>query len=123
MEGRLVTVLVIDDEEAVRAVIRRILEGYGMEVATAETGEEALGILTKLQTQKPVVLLDMFLLNSDSREIFKQIRRQFPDVPILITSGYTEQEAKEHFSEIQPAGFVHKPYRPEELAAKIYDAL
>ncbi len=123
VQGNKITVLVVDDEEAVRVVTRRILEAHGIEVLDAKSGEETLSLLTDYQGRCLVVLIEMFMTDTDGEDVFRKIRRRYPDIPVLITSSYSEEEAAGRFVDVMPTGFVKKPYRPEELAEKIRQAI
>ncbi|MEQ2009471.1 MAG: response regulator [Limisphaerales bacterium] len=79
------TVLIADDEQTVRDVVRRILEMDGHRVLEAVDGEEAM---RKLRVEKPdLVLVDLFMPRKEGLETIMQLRRTFPDVKIIAISG------------------------------------
>jgi CheY-like chemotaxis protein len=117
-ETRALTVLVVDDDETVRSVTRRMLEHAGYTVLQAADGVEALEIYGA-NPGIDVVLLDMTMPHMDGEETFRELRRISGDVKVVLTSGYNEQDATERFAGKGLAGFIQKPYRPAELVAKI----
>ncbi len=112
------TVLVVDDDETVRLVTRRMLEHAGFTVLMAGDGVEALSVYGT-NPGIDVVLLDMTMPHMDGEETFRELRRMNADVRVVLTSGYNEQDATERFIGKGLAGFIQKPYRPAELRAKI----
>lgn len=116
------TILVVDDDRTVRAVTQRILEHAGFRVALAEDGSAGL----EAYAANPgiaLVLLDMTMPQMDGEEAFRELRRLDPNVKVLLTSGYSEQDATESFAGKGLAGFIQKPYRPQELLGRIFDAI
>ena len=108
-------VLVVDDEESVREVARMILEEHGWQTLGAADGEEAVRLLAEHRDEVVGVLLDLTMPRMDGVHAFSELRRIRPDLPILVTSGYNEQAATTRLSGRSAAGFLQKPYRPEEL--------
>ena len=116
------TVLVVDDDETVRTVTRRILEHAGFSVLLAPDGAEGVRIYAETDGID-VVLLDMTMPRMDGEETFRELRRVRPGVRVILTSGYNEQDATERFAGKGLAGFIQKPYRPAELMARIEEAM
>lgn len=115
-------VLVVDDDETVRTVTRRILERSGFTVLLAADGVEAL----KVHRATPgvaLVILDMTMPHMDGEECFRELRHLDPTVRVLLTSGYNEQDATERFVGKGLAGFIQKPYRPADLLSKVEEVL
>lgn len=116
------TVLVVDDDETVRAVTRRILERAGVTVLTAEDGPEGL----RLYRETPsidVVLLDMVMPRMDGEQVLRELLALNPGARVVFMSGYTEQDAAQRFEGTGSPGFIQKPYRPADLLAKIEETL
>ena len=116
------TLLVVDDDETVRTVTKRILEHAGFAVILGSDGQHGLD----LYGDNPgivLVLLDMTMPHMDGEETFRELRRLDPQVRVVLTSGYNEQDATERFAGKGLSGFIQKPYRPQELLDKIYEAL
>ncbi len=109
------SILVVDDEEIVRDVSRRALEGGGFTVHEAADGRAALELLMADAPAVDAVLLDMTMPELDGRETLMEIERIQPKLPVILTSGYSEMDASSQVSDLAYAGFIHKPYTAEEL--------
>jgi PAS domain S-box-containing protein len=117
------TVLVVEDEEGVREVVRRMLERFGFEVITAEDGIAALERLEAHQGAFAAVLLDLTMPRMTGQEALHEIRRLRPDVPMVLMSGYTEQEVASKLLDTAggATGFLQKPFLPEDLTSVLRD--
>ncbi len=103
-------VLLVDDEETVRTLARRMLERIGYTVSTAEDGREALEVYRERMDEIDFVLLDLTMPRMDGREAFEALREMDPSVTVIVSSGYTEHEIQSRFQASRPDGFVQKPY-------------
>jgi CheY-like chemotaxis protein len=112
-------ILVVDDEETVRTVARLILERQGFTVMTADDGLQAVDSYRKHAENIRLVVLDMTMPRMSGEETFRVLRSVNPDVRILLSSGYNEQEAVNRFSGRGLSGFIQKPYTPAELLEQI----
>ena len=112
-----------DDEPAVLAVARRVLEKSGFQVMLAADGRAALEVFEKHRHEIHAVLLDMTMPGPSSDEVFRELRRLQPDVRVVLTSGYNEQEATARFVGKGLAGFIQKPWRPADLTAALQAAI
>jgi two-component system cell cycle sensor histidine kinase/response regulator CckA len=117
------TVLVVDDEEVVREVTREMLEGDGLEVLTAGDGVEAIEVFREHQGQIVLILLDLTMPRMDGEETFRELRRLDPDVRVILTSGYNEQDTTRRFVGKRLAGFLQKPFTLQDLEARLRAAL
>jgi len=113
------TVLVIDDEEAVRDVTRAALESAGYRVLVAEDGIRGLEAFGAGSDEFVCVLVDVSMPRMNGEEAFRRLRSVDPSVPVLVTSGFTERDARERFSGSDVAGFIQKPFRATELVDKV----
>lgn len=109
------TILIVDDEEWVRKVASRTLSRAGYSVITATNGLEAVEIYEKQSDGIDAVLLDMTMPHMDGREAFQELRRINENVAVLLSSGYNEKDAVNRFAGKGLAGFIQKPYHPQEL--------
>jgi signal transduction histidine kinase/CheY-like chemotaxis protein len=109
------TILVVDDEESVRTVAVKILEKHGFTVAAATDGRHALDIFRNCPDAIAAVLLDLTMPHMDGGETFRALRSIRPDVRIILSSGYDQQDTVRHLAGPGPAGFIQKPYRSSEL--------
>ncbi len=116
-------VLLVDDEETVRAVGRSMLERLGLEVITACDGQEALDLFTDHADGISCVILDLTMPVLDGEQCFRELRRLKRDIPVILTSGYNEQDLISRFAGKGLAGFMQKPYRLAVLEQKIQEAM
>ncbi len=117
------TILVVDDEEYLRVLSRRMLTHLGYEVHVADGGPAALEICRRLGADLDCVLLDLIMPEMDGTEVFAELRRLYPDLKVLLTSGYHEAEVSRRFAGRGLAGFLQKPYVLEGLAGKLNEVL
>lgn len=117
------TILVADDEPAVRNVARRVLEKLGFQVITADDGRAAIDLFVRHQAAVSAVLLDMTMPGPSGEDVFRELRRVKPDVRVVLTSGYNEQDATSRFVGKGLAGFLQKPWRPADLEAAMSRAI
>ena len=117
------TVLVIDDEEEIRDVVDAVLGSRGINVLSAENGRQGVEIFQENADHIDAVLLDMNMPGMSGEAVFRALLALRPDVKVILSTGYSEQEAASHFSDAPLAGFVHKPYTATALVDKIGTAL
>lgn len=117
------TVLLVDDEESVREVGKRLLKELGFDVILASDGEEAVSLFSTRMDRIVCVVLDLTMPRMDGREAFIELRRMRPDLPIVLSSGYNEQKIVNEFVGKDLTGFIQKPYRLMEFAEKIRGAI
>jgi len=113
------TILVVDDEEMVRAVCVDLIEELGFQVLVAAGGEEALRIFREQSHGIALVLLDQVMPDMDGVAVLRELRRIRPDVRVLLASGYSEQEVSECYKELEMDGFIQKPFNLALLGEKI----
>lgn len=113
------TILVVDDEKAVLETVEAMLRSAGFEVAAAGSGREAIELFRERADRIDTVLLDMSMPDLDGEATFRELRQIRPDARVILYSGYTEQNVFSRFSERGVAGFLHKPFRKQELIAKL----
>jgi PAS domain S-box-containing protein len=112
-------VLLVDDEEAVRGLARRVLERGGFDVVEAQSGEEALARYEERPDTVTAVVLDLTMPGLGGEATFHALRRTRPDLPIVLSSGYMPEEG-DAFSGV---AFLAKPYRPAELVDAVNAAI
>jgi len=112
------TVLLVDDEEAVRQVGCAMLEALGFTPVSARDGVEALAVFQ--QTPGIVlVILDLTMPRLDGAGCFRELRRLDPEVKVIMSSGFSEQEVTREYAGLGLAGFIHKPYTAAGLTGII----
>lgn len=117
------TVLVADDEPVVLEVARMALSQAGFTVLTAEDGQAAVVAVEEASEPLHLVILDMTMPHLSGEEALRQIRAKLPEVPVVVSTGYSESEAVDRFSGLGIAGYLPKPYRPSELVATVRSLL
>ncbi len=117
------TVLVVDDEEDVRFASQLILEEIGFTVLTAHDGHAGLEVYTRYREEIILVLLDLTMPRMNGEQLFKEIRQQNQAIPILLSSGYNEEEAAKRFHGVGIYGFIQKPYQIDTLIERVRTAL
>ena len=116
-------VLVVDDDDLVRATARGILEREGFEVLEAANGAHCLEVLRQGKAEVRLVLMDLTMPGMDGVETYRALRGLAPGIRVVLTSGYNEQEAINRFVQGDLAGFVQKPFGPADLVGVVRQAL
>jgi PAS domain S-box-containing protein len=116
-------VLLVDDEDSVRALGARMLERIGFQVLVASDGQEALELYQVRREEIVLVLLDLTMPYMDGEETFRQLRRLDPQIRVVMSSGYTETEMAPRFTGQRLYGFLQKPYTLEALTQCLREAL
>ena len=114
---------VVDDEMTIRSFVKDGLTRYGYEVLEASNGEDALAVYESRRSDIRAVLLDMTMPRLNGEETFRALREIDPDVRVVLTSGFNEQQTVTHFVEKGLAGFLQKPYRMSDLLNAIEKSL
>lgn len=117
------TVLVIDDEEEVRMVARKLLEAAGFTVLVAADGRDGLETFRNFHEQVSAVLLDMTMPPPDGRATLRDLRVIRSDVPVVLCTGYGQQEVLASFGPDRPTSFLRKPFTAGELHAAVFAAV
>jgi CheY-like chemotaxis protein len=107
------SILIVDDEEAVRQVAQAILVQSGCDVVCAADGAAALSLLAAREFDAVLLDLTMPLMSGD--QVHALALRLRPDLRVVVSSGYSEQEATRNFRVGERLGFVQKPYTPAQL--------
>src|SRR5206468_2708545 len=109
------TVLLVDDEEAVRSVTARMLKNLGLEVVQATNGQECLEQFRVGPERFTAVLLDLTMPHLNGQSTLREIRRLRPDVRVILMSGFSKENASLQFDQDRPSGFLQKPFKPDDL--------
>jgi two-component system cell cycle sensor histidine kinase/response regulator CckA len=112
-------VLVVEDEAAVRQLVRRSLEAVGLTVVEAENGHQALEVVSGRREPPKLVLTDVIMPGLNGRELSERLATSQPGLPVLFMSGYTGEDVQARSLLPQEAAFIQKPFAPEELVAKV----
>jgi len=117
------TILLIDDEEAVRESARRLLEKAGYTVLAATTGEMGLEIFRDLWQEICAVILDLNLPGMSGEEVFREIKKISGDVRVVVWSGFDESDVQDRLTGSGVSFFIEKPSHVKELALALKRAL
>ncbi len=117
------TVLVVDDEDSVRRLAGSMLQRMGFSVLYASDGLEGVETFRKESGNIRLVLLDMTMPRMNGEEAFREMRHHRNDMKAILSSGYNEQTATNHFTGKGLAGFIQKPYSYENLQAIVRKVL
>jgi PAS domain S-box-containing protein len=117
------TVLLVEDEDAVRLLASRVLTEQGYVVLEARNGREALGILERPDHGIHLLLTDVVMPDMGGIELTERVRQDHPAVCIVYMSGYTEGDKLQPSIRSSPYPFLQKPFSPESLAIRIREAL
>jgi len=112
-------ILFVDDEKTVRTVGQRMLEMKGFDVITAKDGSEAVRLFREHHSEIRLIILDLTMPKMDGRETYQELRGISRDVPVILSSGYSEQEIEKHFDDGEIAGFLQKPYKLDTIIREV----
>ncbi|MDW8071338.1 MAG: CHASE domain-containing protein [Anaerolineae bacterium] len=117
------TILVVDDEDMVCELVADALQLMGFQVLTANDGEAGVRLFQEHVAEIACVILDLTMPQQDGASIYHALRAIRPDVPIILTSGYSLQDVLQRLEGQRPDGFLHKPYPLEELRRVVESAI
>ncbi len=117
------TILLVDDEEDVRDLASRILDGAGYRVITAGDCPGAVEIYDKERKKISLVILDLIMPKMGGRQCLEKLRMIEPTVKMLIASGYSDTESKDELIQAGAKGFVGKPFQMTQLLKTVRDVL
>jgi PAS domain S-box-containing protein len=109
------TILVVDDEEAVRSTTRRALERAGYTVIAATDGADAVRLFTEHDGAIDLVVTDVVMPGLGGRELVGRLKIMRPDLPVLFVSGYTEEGVRKQGVLEPGSAYLEKPFTPEKL--------
>jgi PAS domain S-box-containing protein len=117
------TILLVEDEDGIRALILGILRARGYTVLEAGRPHEALEISKKFDGPIHLLFTDVVMPQMSGREVAKQITAARPNIKVLYMSGYTDHAIAHHGVLDPGVPFLQKPFTPETLAQKVRDVL
>lgn len=116
-------ILVVDDEALIRATTVQLLEDSGYLVFSAESGAQALEVYASARDRISLVLLDMVMPGMGGKETLLQLKSRFPEVRVLISSGFPNEESHDELLLAGALGFIPKPFRKSELYRTVAAAI
>jgi two-component system, cell cycle sensor histidine kinase and response regulator CckA len=117
------TILLVEDQEAVRSFTKTVLERHGYQVIDASDAEEAIDAAGTYSGEIHLLLTDVVLPGMNGKELSEMLKAFRPTLKVLFTSGYTADAIGNRGVLGPDVTFLHKPFSPEELAAKVRDVL
>jgi two-component system cell cycle sensor histidine kinase/response regulator CckA len=109
----------VDDEVAIRSLIQTSLEELGYTVLSAENGTQAVELFERSRDQIVLVLLDLVMPVMDGPDTATRLHELNPEIPIIVISGISDEDALGRFGRVRLAGFVPKPFAPDQLAQAV----
>ncbi len=116
-------VLVVDDEEMVRNLVRTALDKEGYGTVTADDGLAGISTLEEMGDQVGCILLDMTMPRMDGEAALREMKSIAPDIPVVIMSGHSEKQIFERFTNGEVADFLPKPFTLEQLRNAVKGAI
>src|SRR5262249_31518422 len=117
------TILLVEDEDAVRVFGARALRNKGYNVLEARGGEEALRVLDEQAGRIDLLVSDVVMPQMDGPTLVRKITEKKPDVKVIFISGYTEDRFREQLKEGEVVHFLPKPFSLKQLASKVKEVL
>lgn len=116
-------VMMVDDEDFVTLLAQRVLAEEGYRVVTAKDGFQAIDMYRKLRDQIDLIILDFTMPVMDGSDVFDELQVINPRVPVVLSSGFAEQERLRGMLAKGLRGFIPKPYTQEKLLSQIRSTL
>lgn len=117
------TILVVEDDEALRETAQRALARFGYRVLTAADGREALQQIDRHEGEIDLVFSDLVVPGLWGKQLYDEVRRREPTVGFLFVSGYVSREVAHEFPIPDQADYLAKPWTIEQLGAKVRELL
>lgn len=117
------SVLLVDDEQRILTVGREICKALGYQVITAASGKEALKIYRRKRNEINLVILDMIMPEMNGLETFMELKKQNPDIKVLLSTGYSIDEKAQEMLRQGCKGYILKPYSVIDFSHKIREVL
>jgi two-component system cell cycle sensor histidine kinase/response regulator CckA len=117
------TILLVEDEDAVRTFAARALATRGYDVLQAESGEAALSIVDSFEGQIDLIVSDVVMPNMDGPTLIKELAGRLPGVKIIFVSGYAEDAFAKSLDPEQEFHFLPKPFSLKQLAAAVKEVM
>jgi CheY-like chemotaxis protein len=115
--------MLVEDQDEVRAVARRILITSGYRVVEARNGADALALLHDLNFDVDLVLTDAVMPRMGGAELVRALRLKEPDLPVVMVSGYTDRELVTYGARELNVPFLPKPFRADDLLRTVRKTL
>jgi CheY-like chemotaxis protein len=117
------TILLVEDEPSLRALARNVLKRAGYKVYEAGNGLEALAVASQMSCPPDLLLTDVIMPEISGVELAEQLRRRWPDLALIYTSGYTDHALLERNAIRPDIPFLQKPYLPASMLEQVATTL
>jgi two-component system, cell cycle sensor histidine kinase and response regulator CckA len=117
------TILLVEDQDAVRRLVKAILKRYGYQILEAANGDEALEIAKEYSGEIHLLLTDVVLPGINGKELSERLKTVCPELRVLFTSGYSSDVITHRGVLDYGVAYIPKPFNPEKLAAKVREIL
>ena len=117
------TILLVEDEDAVRAFSSRVLRSKGYDVLEARSGESALEVLNNRAEPIDLLITDVVMPRVDGPTLVRQVRKDRPDLNVIFISGYTEDAFRKRLGQDTGIHFLPKPFSLKQLAGKVKEVM
>ncbi len=117
------TILLVEDEDAVRSFSARVLRNKGYDVHEANSGEAALQLIEEQLDSIDLLITDVVMPRMDGPSLVRQVRKERPGLKVIFISGYTEDAFRKRLGEDGGIEFLPKPFSLKQLAAKVKEVL
>ncbi len=121
--GKSATILVAEDEPAVRGPVKEILEEYGYKVIEAADGQDAVEKFKQYKDEIQLLLLDVVMPKMNGKEAYEEIKRMSPEIKVIFTSGYTADVILKKKVLEEDVIFISKPIIPDKLLSRIREVI
>ena len=116
-------VLIVEDEESLRNLTQGVLEARGFTVRTVDDGAKALDFLEVHAREIDCIILDVNMPRLNGISVFQVIRQKYGNIGVIVVSGYLSGEIKQQFLDLGQDVFIHKPFRVDDIIAKVHQVL
>jgi CheY-like chemotaxis protein len=116
-------VLLVDDEQRILTVGRELCKALGYSVITADSGQKAIEIYAKRKDEIKLVILDMIMPEMNGLETFLELKKQDPDIKVLLSTGYSIDQKAQEMLKNGCKGYILKPYSVVDFSHKIREIL
>jgi two-component system, cell cycle sensor histidine kinase and response regulator CckA len=118
-------ILLVEDEESVRAFSARALSATGYEVFQADSGEAALEVIEQLDGKLDLLVSDVVMPEMDGPALLGEVRKRFPDleIKVILVSGYAEESVRKEIEDDRSVEFLAKPYTLAQINSKVKEVL
>jgi len=121
--GKGETVLVVEDDEHVRAMCARFMKRAGYNALQAKSGDDVLFIMDAFEGEVDLLITDVVLPGMSGREVARRLQERFPSMAVLFMSGHSREAVLEYGVLSADARFIEKPFTVDDLLRRVRDAL